>query len=91
MLGMENCAIVYCGMFGGFIGGALTAFAYRRTQRFNMSLMEDYWQSDIGHLKAHLKSLESRLSTISVANPVGSSRNGSYNNGYRNRRPFKQG
>lgn len=90
MLGIENCAIMYCGMFGGFIGGALTAFAYRRTQKFNMSIMEDYWRSDISHLKSHIEVLESKLSTISVAKPVINVTGHRQGKSYNHKRQFNQ-
>jgi hypothetical protein len=70
MLWIEPYSMIYCAIFGGFIGGALASFAYRKTQRFNMRVMENYWRSDIRYLNSRIDILDRKISTISVVKSV---------------------
>lgn len=70
MLGIDAMMMVYCAGFGGLIGGALCAFVNRESNKFNMRMLEDYWNSDVKYLKSKLEEHAQKISTFSVNNPV---------------------
>jgi len=90
MLWTEPCTMIYCAALGGLIGGAVATFANRQTNRFNMRMMEDYWNSDIKRLESRLEVLDQKISTVSVAKPVNNHDNKYRNKGYNHQRHFNQ-
>jgi hypothetical protein len=91
MLWIGVCEVVCVALLGGCFGGALMALAHKQSNKFNMSMMEQYWKSDIEYLKAHIDALNSKLSTFSVAKPVNNGQKHSNNKGYNHKRRFNQG
>lgn len=90
MLWIGVCEVVSVAMISGLIGGCLMALSQRTMNRFNMKMMEDYWNSDIKRLESRLEVLDQKLSTISVAKPVNNHVNKYKNNGYKHQRHFNQ-
>ncbi len=90
MLWISMCEVICVAMLGGCFGGALMSLAHRQSNKFNMTMMEQYWKSDIDYLKAHIEALQSKLSTISVSKPVSNQQKYSKNNGYKSQRQFNQ-
>lgn len=90
MLWISMCEVICVAMLGGCFGGALMSLAHRQSNKFNMTMMEQYWKSDIEYLKARIDALQSKLSTISVSKPVNNHVNKYKNNGYKSQRHFNQ-
>lgn len=87
MLWIEPCTVLYASLLGASFGAASLAFAYRQTQRYNMKLLEQYWQTDIKYLRSLIseqdrKISELKLSPNSVSKPV-------HNQGYFNKNKGK--
>jgi hypothetical protein len=72
----------------GIFAGGLMALAQKSTNKFNMKLMEEYWNADIKRLEAWIFGLEQKISTLSVDKPVSNSKTFSNNKGYKNRPRF---
>lgn len=70
MLWIEPVTMMYCAGLGGLIGGAICAFVNRESNKFNMRMLEDYWNSDVRYLKSKLEDHAQKISTFSVNNPV---------------------
>lgn len=90
MLWISVCEVACVAMLGGVFGGCLMSLAHRQSNKFNMSMMEQYWKSDIEYLKAHIEALREKLSTISVNKPVSNGNNHNNNKGYKHQRHFNQ-
>jgi hypothetical protein len=90
MLWMGICEAVCVAAIGGLFGGFVMALGHRASEKFNMKMMEDYWNSDIKRLESRLEVLDHKISTVSVAKPVNNHVNKYKNNGYKHQRHFNQ-
>lgn len=91
MLWMEPCTVACVATLGGLIGGCLMALSQKATNRYNMTMMEEYWNADIRRLESHIAVLEQKLSTNSVNKAVSKDQKHSVNKGYNHKRRFNQG
>lgn len=86
MLWIEPCAMMYSGLFGGFIGGCITAITMRKTLNDYMKRCESLWNEDTRILKHRID----ELSTKKVDKVVHKPKKHRYNEGYSTRRTFHQ-
>lgn len=66
MLWISVCEVVSISMIGGIVGGCLMSITSRNGHKYNMSMIESYWDTDVKHLKSMIEVLENKISTISV-------------------------
>ena len=90
MLWISLCEVVCVALLGGVFGGCLMALAQRQSNKFNMTMLEQYWKSDIEYLKALIEAQAKKILTLSVDKPVNKHVNKYRNNGYKNQRHFNQ-
>ena len=90
MLWISLCEVVCVALLGGVFGGGLMALAHRQSNKFNMTMMEKYWKSDIEYLKELIEAQGKKISTISVAKPVSNHVNKYKNKGDNHERHFNQ-
>lgn len=90
MLWIGICEALSVAAIGGLVGGFVMALAHRANEKFNMKMMEDYWNADIKRLESELEVFRQKLSTLSVNKPVNNTHNASKNNGYKHQRHFNQ-
>lgn len=90
MLWIGICEAVCVASIGGVFGGGLMALVHKGHEKFNMRLMEDYWNADIKRLESSLEVLRQKISTLSVDKPVNNHVNKYKNNGYKHQRHFNQ-
>ena len=71
MLGMAALGMLYSGLVGGFIGSFLCFVANKQNNKFNMKMLEQYWNDDLykmknGILLAHSKieEIEKKIPTV---------------------------
>ncbi len=94
---IDPVTAIYCGLVGGFIGGAFTSFCQYLNYKSNMQMMRNYWSDDIYRLKASCTLAHSRLddirdlSTVSVNNPVVKPSEHRRNKGFYASHQIKQG
>lgn len=67
---MDTFTMLYCACFGGMFGAAFAILASRSHHKFNLSLLESYWNADIKDLRSQIEELEEKLSTETVDNYV---------------------
>lgn len=60
MLWIEPCAMLYSGLFGGFIGGCITAITMRKTLNDYMKQCESLWNEDTRILKNRIDELSTK-------------------------------
>jgi hypothetical protein len=90
MLWIGICEAVCVAGIGGLFGGFVMALGHRANEKFNMKMMEDYWNADIKRLESRLEVLDQKISTVSVAKPVNNHENKYRNKGYSHQRHFNQ-
>ena len=66
MLWIDPWTIACVAALGGMVGAVVMACANRQNTKFNVRLMEDFWNSDIKRLEALIDDLKKKVSTISV-------------------------
>ncbi len=88
MLWIGMCEVVSLAAISGIFAGGLMALCEKSTHRFNMKVLENYWNSDIKRLESQLAAQEQRISTISVYKPVSNPQQHSNTQGYYHKRRF---
>lgn len=64
MTWMEPYAVVSVALLAGFLGGCFATLAHKSTSKFNMKLMEEYWNYDIKRLESDIEVERHRISDI---------------------------
>jgi hypothetical protein len=90
MLWIGVCEAVCVAAIGGLFGGFVMALGHRANEKFNMKMMEDYWNADIKRLESRLEVLDQKLSTISVNKAVVNVPGHRQGKSYNHQRPFNQ-
>lgn len=91
MLWIGVCEAVCVASIGGLLGGGLMAIVQKSQEKFNMKLMEEYWNADIKRIESRLEVLNQKISTISVVKPVDNQAHYKHDKGYKSKRHFNHG
>lgn len=70
MLESDFVWIMCCSLLGGVIGACMMAMAQNLERKWNLRMIEEYWNGDLTNLRARIATLEKKISTISVSKPV---------------------
>ena len=90
MLGMEYLDMMFTAGFGGLFGVAIGTIAHRQNVKFNLRMMEEYWNADIRRLQSHIDVLEQKISTISGNKAVSNVPKHSHHKRFKSERHYNQ-